>query len=69
MTSKLGRMVTYLDGLLPIKSGDPLIAWPCETMRLAKTIVSSQSMSTKLGRIVTYLQDLINIMLIYPLVT
>ena len=30
MTTKLGKMVTYLDGLLPIKSHDPLIAWPCK---------------------------------------
>ena len=30
MTTKLGRMMTYLNGLLPIKSHDPLIMWPCE---------------------------------------
>ena len=30
VTSELGRMVSYLDGLLPIKSNDPLMTWPCE---------------------------------------
>ena len=30
MTTKLDRMVAYLDGLLPIKSHDPLLAWSCE---------------------------------------
>ena len=28
-TSKLGRMVNYLDGLLDQKSHDPLIMWSC----------------------------------------
>ena len=30
ITDKLGRMMTYLDGLLPIMSCDPLITCPCE---------------------------------------
>ena len=30
VTSKLGRMVSYLNGLLPIKSNDTLITWSCE---------------------------------------
>ena len=30
IATKLGRMITYLDGLLPIKSCDPLITCPCE---------------------------------------
>ena len=31
MATKLGRMMTSLDGLLPlIMSHDPLITWPCE---------------------------------------
>ena len=40
MTTKRGRTVTYLDGLLPIKSYHPLIKWPCETTWQAKTIIS-----------------------------
>ena len=30
MADKLARMMTLLDGLLPIMSHDPLISWPCE---------------------------------------
>ena len=30
MATKHGRMMTSLDGLLPIMSHDPLITWPCE---------------------------------------
>ena len=30
MATKLGRMVTYLDELLPIKLHDPLIIWYCK---------------------------------------
>ena len=30
MTTKRGRMVTYLDYLLPIKSNDHVITWFCE---------------------------------------
>ena len=30
IVTKLDRMITYLDELLPIKSHDPLITWPCE---------------------------------------
>ena len=30
MATKLGRMITYLDGLLPIKSHDPLITCSCK---------------------------------------
>ena len=32
MATKLGRMVTYLDFLLLIKSHDPLIMWSCKIM-------------------------------------
>ena len=40
LVNKLGRMVTYLDGLLPIKSHDPLITWFFETMWQIKNITS-----------------------------
>ena len=30
MATKLGRMIAFLDGLLPIMSHDPLITWSCE---------------------------------------
>ena len=40
MATKLCEMVTYLDGLLPIKLHDPLITWLCEILGKAKTIIS-----------------------------
>ena len=30
MATKLDRMITSLDGLLPIMLHEPLITWPCE---------------------------------------
>ena len=30
METKLDRMISSLDGLLPIMPHDPLITWPCE---------------------------------------
>ena len=30
MATRLGRMITFLDGLLSIKSDDPLILWSCK---------------------------------------
>ena len=30
MATKLGRVKTYLDGVLSIKSLDPLIKWSCK---------------------------------------
>ena len=30
MATKLGRMVTYFDGIIPIKSHDPVITWSCD---------------------------------------
>ena len=37
------QMITYHDGLLPIKSHDPLIMWSCEITRQIKIIVSPLS--------------------------
>ena len=48
MAPKLSRMLTYLNGLLPIKSHYFLITWYCKT-----TI--TVPLATKLGRMVTYL--------------
>ena len=33
MATKLGKMVTYHDGLLAMKSHDPLITWSCKITR------------------------------------
>ena len=40
MANKLDRMVTYLDGLLPIKSHDSWITWSCEITRQTKSSIS-----------------------------
>ena len=39
--AKLVRMVTYLDGLLPIKSYDPFITCSCNITWQTKMIISS----------------------------
>ena len=39
MATKLDRMLTYLDGLLPIKSNDPLITWFYKITWHIKTII------------------------------
>ena len=41
INNNLGRMINYLDGLLPIKSLDSLIAWSCEIAWQTKIILSS----------------------------
>ena len=38
MTTKFSRVVTYLEDLLPIKSHEPFITWPCEIMWQIKNI-------------------------------
>ena len=38
MATKGGRMVTYVDYLLPINSNDHIIMWFCEIRRQTKTI-------------------------------
>ena len=41
MGTKLDRVVTYHEGIPPIKSRDPLITWSCEITRQTKTITNS----------------------------
>ena len=54
MATKLGPVVTFHDGLQPIKSYDPLITWSfkitCQDNYISTTRVS---MATKLDKIVT----------------
>ena len=57
MSTKLGRIVTYLDGLLPIKSHDSFIS----TIRAF--------MAAKVRSMVTYPYGLLPIKSQYPLVT
>ena len=72
MATKLGRVITDLDGLLPVKAHDPLIIWLYEITWQTKTIISPipQSLWTpKQGRIVTYLKQLPPIKLLVPFIT
>ena len=43
MATKLGKMITYLDWLLLIKSHDPLISWSCKITLQNKTTISPLS--------------------------
>ena len=40
VTTKHGKVVTYVDGFLPIKSYDPFITWSSEITWQTKTIAS-----------------------------
>ena len=65
MFTKCGRVVTYLDRFLPIRSNDPLITWSCKITWQTKIIISvsttTVSMTIKLDRMVTYLDGLLPI--------
>ena len=55
------KMVTYLDGFVPIKLHCPLITWFCKITWQIKIFTTTVSMSTKLGRMLTYLDGLLPI--------
>ena len=38
MATRLGRAITYIGGLLPIKLFDPAITWSCETRNNLKSL-------------------------------
>ena len=63
MTNKLSRMVTYLEGLLPIELLNPLVMWFCkitwQTKTITKTSKTQKPVATKPGRIVIYLERLL----------
>ena len=70
MTTKLGRMVTYLEGLLPIKSHDPLILCCSKITWQTKSIIPPlPHCLTKLDRMVTCLEGLAPIKSNEPLIT
>ena len=66
MATKLGRMVTYLEGLLPIKSHDTLTSW---ILRDHNIFTITVPIATNRGRILTYLEGLAPRKLLDPLVT
>ena len=71
MATKLGRMITYLIGVLPIKSHGTLIMRTSEITFQKKTTISTvrMPMATKLGRMVTYLNGLAPMKSHHPLIT
>ena len=72
MHIKLGRMMTNLEGLLPMMLLYSLITWSCEITWQSKVINMSTTtvrIETKFGRMVTNIQRFLPIMLLYFLVT
>ena len=63
VATKLGRMITYLDRLLAIKSHDLLITWSCEITWQTNHFISTTTVpkATKLFRMVIHLERLWNI--------
>ena len=73
MATKLGRMVTYLGGIVSIKSRVSQVTWSCGIMWLTNEnyYISTTTMPrvTKFGRMVTYLALLSPVKPHDPLVT
>ena len=71
MHIKLGRMMTNLEGLLPMMLLYSLITWSCEIIWQSKVINMSTTtvrIETKFGRMVNNIQRFLPIMLLYFLV-
>ena len=72
MATKLARMVTFLDGLLPTKSNDPLMMWSYKITWQTKIIISSLPQSFCPPNLVwwlAYLDGLLPLKSHEPLVT
>ena len=72
MTTKLGRMLTYLEGLLTIKSHNALIIWSCKIYVTNENYYISATrvlMTTKVGRTVAYFESLLTMKSFYTLIT
>ena len=70
LATKRVRVVTYHEGLPPIKSHDFLIMWSCEIKWQTKSMSTTRvSMATNFDGMVTYLEGLLPIKLRDPLVT
>ena len=71
MATKLGKLVTYPEGLLPITSHNPLITRFCEITWRTKNFVSiaTISMATKFGKVVMYLKSFLSLQQHGPLGT
>ena len=58
MAAKLGRMVTYLEGLLPIMSHDPL---SCGLLRSRFETTTTVTIAIKFGKMLVYLDGIVPI--------
>ena len=67
MTTELGRVVTYLEGLPPLKSHGPLSTWLTNWNPYIST--TTEPMASKRGRMVTYLEPISPIKLLNPFIT
>ena len=64
ITTKFDRMITYLDGLVPTKSHDPLLMRSCGihvTNQNHYISTASVPVTTKLGTVVTLLEGLLSL--------
>ena len=63
MATKLGKLVTYPEELLPITSHNPLITRFCENTWRTKNFVSiaTISMATKFGKVVMHLKSFLSL--------
>ena len=74
VSTKLGRMVNYINWILFIKPHDILITWPHEIMWYKKTLISLSKhrvygyFINKLGRMTTYLNGVLPLKLDEPLI-
>ena len=69
MTTKLDRMESDPDSLLPLKSHDPLIMWSGEITWQTKISSLTIPMATKFGKVVIYHEELPLIKLLGPSIT
>ena len=60
MTTKLGQVLTYLEGLLAINSHGSWVTWSYEIMSQIKNIsTTTVPNNTKLGRVLIYIEGLL----------
>ena len=63
LATELGRMVTYLEGFLTIKSHNALVIWSYKVTWQTKIILKKSAYGYKLGRMITYLDEFLPVKL------
>ena len=69
LATELGRMVTYLEGFLTIKSHNALVIWSYKVTWKTKIILKKIAYGYKLGRMITYLDEFLPVKLHSSLIT